>query len=461
MSTAFKSLCIVFVVFSLVSCNQQQQPNLAELAPTPPMGWNSFDSYGVYLYEEAAFENLEAFAEKLAPHGYEYFVIDAGWFGEYKLQKGSRFSAEKFARDVAINKYGILQPSHVYFPNGFKPLIDRCHELGLKFGLHLMRGIPREAYRENTPIEGTPYFARDIADVADTCHWNNQNYGVNMDAPGAQEFYNSVVNEIASWGVDFIKYDDIIPHPDEVEAVAKAVQQCDRPIVLSLSPGSDIDIANIDFFKKANMVRITHDIWDDQDGIDECFAAWRKWGGLEEPGFWIDMDMIPFGQLQLMSPPHPDPSKTIWEKGDPPLCGEGVQRWCRLSKAQMITFITMRALAASPLMMGGDLPSLDEFSLKLLTNKEMIECNQNGVMGELVYDQNSIEIWQAPEKETQNGWIGIFNRSEKPSTFQLSPEMVGLNADYAINNIWADNVVALPNDFQIEPNGAVFLSYTL
>ncbi|GAJ11976.1 unnamed protein product, partial [marine sediment metagenome] len=131
------------LVFTLLlsSCNSKApETKPVKLAQTPPMGWNSFNSYGVYLHEEAAMANLEAFAKKLKPHGYEYFVIDAGWFGEFKLQEGTIYPAEKHAVRLNINENGLLQPSLTYFPNGLQPIIDRCHELGLKFGIHLMRG---------------------------------------------------------------------------------------------------------------------------------------------------------------------------------------------------------------------------------------------------------------------------------------------------------------------------------
>ena len=134
-------------------------------------------------------ENLEAMAEKLKPYGYEYFVIDNGWFGEYKLKPGTLFPAEKHASDIRINEYGYFMPSEAYFPNGLKPIADRCHELGLKFGLHLMRGIPRKAYDLDLPIKGTPYTARDIAntDKAENCTWCKYCYAVDMTKPGAQE----------------------------------------------------------------------------------------------------------------------------------------------------------------------------------------------------------------------------------------------------------------------------------
>ncbi|MHC4118332.1 MAG: glycoside hydrolase family 27 protein [Planctomycetota bacterium] len=441
-------------------------PRAEMLAPTPPMGWNSFNSYGVYLHEKAAFENLEAMAEKLRPAGYEYFVIDNGWFGEYALQPGTMYAAEKHAHDVNINEYGLFQPSKCYFPNGLKPIIDRCHKLGLKFGVHLMRGVPRKAVELNLPIEGTRYRAGDIVDKdpARNCKWCAYCYGVDMSKPGAQEFYNSLISQLAGWGIDFIKYDDIVPYPKEIEAVAKAIKRCGRPIVLSLSPGGKVDPDHIDSFKTANMLRVTPDIWDTQEDIDKCFDAWRKWQGKEQPGFWIDMDMIALGKLQLMSPPgkNPDPMS----KGDIALAGRGTMRWSQLDPAQMRTFMTLRALSASPLMMGGDLPTLDDLSLRLITDPDVVACNQNGVMGSLVHIDGDIETWSVRRRGAAGeGWIGVFNRGESASVVPISAKSLGLPADrsFSCADIWNGCVVVVGpgqrRHADIPAHGVLFLRY--
>ena len=433
------------------------------LAQTPPMGWNSFDSYGVYLHEQAALANLEAMAEKLLPHGYEYFVIDNGWFGEYTLQKDTIFPAEKHAHDIRINEYGHFLPSEVYFPNGLKALSERCHALGLKFGVHLMRGIPRKAYEMDLPIKGTRYTARDIANTNpdENCNWCHYCYAVDMSKPGAQEWYDSLIEHISSMGVDLIKYDDIVAHPDEVEAVAKAIAKTGKPILLSLSPGNKIDPDAIDFFRMSNMVRVTPDVWDEQKYIDLCFEAWRKWQGKEQAGFWIDMDMIPFGQLQLMSPPSSDGTKTVMDKGDVALAGKGVRRMCQLNNDQMETFITMRAMAASPLMMGGDLPTLDEFSLRLITDADMLACNQNGVMGSLIYEDNGVEVWKTEKRgSTQGAWIATFNRSEVVKSFILNAAKLGLEEGPSISlrNIWEEGKLGLNELVEIPAKGVIFIA---
>jgi hypothetical protein len=439
-------------------------PAVEPLAATPPMGWNSFDSYGVYLHEDAAMANLEAMAEKLKPHGYEYFVVDNGWFGEYRLRVGSIYPAEKHAHDIHINEFGHFLPSEVYFPGGLERISDRCHELGLKFGVHLMRGIPRKAHALNLPIKGTAYTARDVADTdpAENCSWCHYCYAVDMSKPGAQDWYDGLIQHIADMGVDFIKYDDIVPHPDEVAAVAKAIRKTGKPIVLSLSPGNEVDPNAISVFKQANMLRVTEDVWDEQRYIDRCFQAWRKWQGREQPGFWIDMDMIPFGRLQLMSPPEIDGGNGAADTLEVALAGKGTTRWSRLTKPQMDTFITMRALAASPLMMGGDLPTLDDHSLQRITHPEMIACNQNGVMGALMLDEHGLETWMARKKETADeGWIGVFNRRDREAAFELTPRRLGLDTTgYRLDDIWSGSEAVWGRSVKLSAHGALFLKFT-
>jgi len=436
----------------------------SKLAQTPPLGWNSFDSYGVYLHEEAAYANLEAMAELLKPHGYEYFVIDNCWFGEYELQEGTRFPAEKHAHDIRINEFGHFLPSKVYFPNGLDGIAARAKELDLKLGIHLMRGIPRKAYELDLPIKGTEYTARDIADTNPevNCTWCTYCYAVDMSKPGAQEWYDGLIQHIVDMGVEMIKYDDIVPYPLEVEAVAKAIAKTGEPILLSLSPGNLVDPNALESFQKANMLRVTQDVWDEQKYIDDCFAAWRKWQGKERPGFWIDMDMIPFGQLQLMSPPSQDESKSVMSKGDVALAGKGVTRQSQLTRPQMRTFITMRALAASPLMMGGDLPTLDDYSLKLITDPDMLACNQNGVMGSLVYEGDQVETWKTDKQGAMGGgWIGVFNRSDADNTVILSDELLGLAEaeNYDLRAVWAERELAVGESVVIPPNGVIFVVF--
>lgn len=453
------------LVITLMAIAPANVPANQPIAPKPPLGWNSFDSYGVYLHEKAALANLEAMGEHLAPYGYEYFVIDNGWFGEYVLKPGTLYPLEKHASDVRINEFGHVIASKTYFPGGLKPIIDRCHELGLKFGIHMMRGIPRKAYDQNLPIKGTPYRARDIADTnpKNNCTWCLYNYGVDMTKPGAQEWYDGLIQHLADMGVDMIKYDDIVPFPAEVEAVAKAIAKTGKPILLSLSPGGQVDPAAIKSFQMAHMLRVTKDVWDEAHYLDECFDAWGKWTGKQADNFWIDMDMVPFGQLLMMSP-------EIEVAGDDNeaavrLAGKGYRRWQQFSQDQMFTFITLRALSASPLMIGGDLPTLDGFSLRLLTDPDMLACNQNGVMGKLVSAQDGIEVWMTPEKRRPDkGWIGVFNRTDVVKRVTLDKSFLGLTKNATLTNIWRGRkqhklTSASAIEIDINPDGVLFLRY--
>jgi alpha-galactosidase len=455
--------CLIAVLFSLPVDLTSAEPT--PIAAKPPLGWNSFDSYGVYLHEKAAMENLEAMAKHLEPYGYEYFVIDNGWFGEYKLKPDTLYPLEKHASDVRLNEHGHVIASKTYFPGGLKPIIDRCHELGLKFGIHMMRGIPRKAYDMNITVKGTSYKARDIADTnpQNNCTWCTYNYGVDMSKPGAQEWYDGLIQHLADMGVNMIKYDDIVPYPAEVEAVSKAIKKTGKPILLSLSPGGNVPPDAIKSFQMAQMLRVTQDVWDQAHYLDDCFEAWAKWTGKEGENFWIDMDMIPFGQLLMMSPGK----ELQGDDGDNAvrLAGHGYRRWSQFSQDQMFTFITLRALSASPLMVGGDLPTMDGFSLRLLTDPDMLACNQNGVMGKRVSSQDGIEVWKTPQKGKKvEGWVGIFNRSTRLKTVALTPEFLDLKLGTKLIDIWKGRKehkasISSPVAIDINPDGVLFLRY--
>lgn len=429
------------------------------LTPKPPLGWNSFDSYGLHINQEESMANLEAFARRLKPAGYEYFVIDAGWYNEYNLVPGTTNPTTKKPFDSRLDEYGRFIPSKTYFSNGIKPIADRAHALGLKFGIHIMRGIPRKAVKLNTPILGTKYRAADIADVNSICPWSDLNYGIDMTKPGAQEYYDSWIKMLADWGVDFIKADDITAYPEEIKAVARAIANTGRPIAYSLSPGGNTDRAKINAYLESNMLRTTKDIWDNRESLDRAFAAWKAWGDYEVPkGFWLDLDMIPFGHLLVK---FGTPAANGQESA---LMGQGRERMSKLTEDQKYTFITMRALAASPLFMGGDLPTSDDFSFKLITDPEMLRCNQNGVHGSQIYAADGIEVWHAPEAgKPASGWLGIFNRGTAAKSVNLTAAQLGLAKmeKLKVRDVWKNQNLKMSDAmrFDIGADGVVFLRY--
>ncbi len=437
------------------------------MLPKPPAGWNSFDSFGGYLHETAAFEQLEAFKAKLAPHGYEYFVVDIGWYGEYSLKTGSLFpdpTKYKHAPDLNLDAYGRPIPSKVYWPNGFSALIRKTHEYGLKFGLHLMRGIPRKAVELNLPILGSEATAADIANQGSTCPWCHYNFGIDMTKAGAQAYYDSLFALMAEWEVDFLKVDDITAFPDEVLAVADAIDKTGRPMALSLSPGGDTDPAAIQVYRRADMLRITKDIWDDVESIQRSFPAWEFWQSYTEPGFWPDLDMIPFGKLQTMSlEPNPE---DLPEGLNPNLTGKGWARECELDLTARQTFITQRALSATPLMLGGDIGSLSEDDLSLITHPSMIACNQNGVSAKRIQMRGDLFVYRADHREELGkGWLGLFNRNPDGGTekIQLSPSRIGLPPETKLYDVWAENDLGILRDaplVTIPRNGCTFIEFS-
>ena len=224
--------------------------NKNDFAPLPPMGWNSYDYYDTTVDEARVRANAGYMAAHLKEYGWEYVVVDIQWYAHGAGSMRDRYQYIPFSA-LEMDKYSRLLPDPERFPSsaegaGFKPLADYVHSLGLKFGIHIMRGIPRQAAHAHTPVKDCDVTAADIADPSSICGWNPDMYGVRNCAEG-QAYYDSLLELYASWGVDYIKCDDICntniyPHNPysarhEIEMLSRAIQRCGRPIVLSLSPG--------------------------------------------------------------------------------------------------------------------------------------------------------------------------------------------------------------------------------
>jgi len=458
----FLYLSLLVIPFKLEAQKNEKKVKtfISELAPTPPMGFNSFDSYLVYLHADISHKLIDVMAEKYLPFGYNYFVIDDGWQVDQELYEGTYYPKKRIGTTIDGN--GLIEPCKTYFPNGMKSVIDHAHQKGLKFGLWLIRGIPRIAVEKNLPIKGTKYTARDIVDTTSICVWKAQNYGVDMSKPGAQEYYNSLIDKLASWGVDFIKVDDIVPNPKEFLAIIKAIENGGHKITVSLSPGDAHSKTFLPYYKQANMLRITGDVWDNQKSIDKGFRLWEEYAGTEGNGFWPDMDMIPFGDLKVVVPDFI--GKTEKDK----------RHYCSFTKPQQETFITQRALAASPLFIGGNILTMDDYSYSLLTNKDMLACNQNGVMGVNIYRKDSIEVWFTGKKDDPTkGWVGIFNRNAVDSSVTLTKFDLGLREfvrsydlvenkhAFKLKDIWnnMEFIMDKPQQFKVSANGVVFYEF--
>jgi hypothetical protein len=391
----------------------------AKLAPTPPMGWNSWDAYGFTLTETEYKANAEVLAQ-IKDAGWTYAIVDMGWYMAKPL-------GEKTAdQDHQLDANGRVIPAVNLFPSaangaGFKPLADWAHAKGLKFGIHIMRGIPKEAVAKDMPIEGTSYRTSEAADVADTCSWNDGYYGVKDNAAG-QAYYDSAMKLYASWNVDYIKIDCIADHPykgTEIRQVHDAIKKTGRDIVLSLSPGPTNISHAAEVDKYAELWRIADDQWDGWDfkpadwpnGILTGFRKLAEWHAYAKPGSWPDADMLPFGSLT----PHP---------------GWGEPRPSRLTPDETRTWFSLWAVARSPLMLGANLTKMDASLKALVTSKNVIAVNQTAWESYPVegLKQTDARIWVAltgsREKPVAN--VAAFNLSDKPMTVTATWKDLGV-----------------------------------
>jgi alpha-galactosidase len=441
-------------VFLLILINC---PNL--LCQKPYMGFNSYDSYSVYLNQETARKLIDVMAEKYLPSGYEYFVIDYGWYTEYVIDPKTKLPIKSSGTHYNLDRYGLPEPSKIYFSEGIKFLADYAHKKGLKIGLHLMRGALKQAIKEKCTVKGTSIPIKDIVDTMSICTWSSMSYGVDMSRQGAYEYYKSLIDKLASWGIDFIKFDDLTGMPKEIDAIVKAIKSNGKQIVLSLSPGEDTKLEYLPYYEKCNILRVTSDVWDNQRSIDNGFTAMKIFQGRGFSGFWPDLDMISLGPLEVN-----DPAGKLGT-------GRG-KRMSMLDKDQAYTFITQRAIFASPLIIGGDMLTMDDFTYKLLTNKDMISCNQNSVTGFLTYDKDSILVFNTPARDNPSrGWIAVFNCRDRSNTVSLKksdfgfffnrPELQVLLKDYQLRDIWNQKEYSLKNSLQltIPGHGVMFAEY--
>jgi hypothetical protein len=331
-------------------------------------------------------------------------------------------------------------------------------------------------------VHGTDIRAQDIGDPTSICPWSNSHYGINMYKPGAQAYYDDWIALLASYDVDFIKADDMVPHPREIKAVIDAIAKTGRPIVLSLSPGDVWKDEHLDAYRLAGMVRITRDIHDRPGDIDAGFDNWLRFSQLIEdpasPGVWPDLDMIPFGRIWIgmsdggarrgrgragTGPASRAANSPTAQVVAPVATQPG--RASRYTAAEKRTFITQRAMAASPLFISGSLLHMEPEEVRLLTDPQMIACNQNGVVGRRVWAADGIEVWRTPRRDQENeGWIGVFNRNAQARPLELSVQQLGLesNTTYSLRDIWQSREAALVNgaiEVNISGNDVCFLKY--
>lgn len=408
-----------------------------EVALKPPTGWNSFDAYDCRINESEFIATVDFMEKNLLKHGWEYAVVDYCWFnddpGNWNNPRRRfghpdiRMKEDGTPLDTLVmDEFGRVLPSVKRFPSakggaGFKGLADYVHSKGMKFGIHIMRGIPREAYYNNLPIKGTKYKAKDIGEPWDTCNWQNNFFGVDASKPGAQEYYNSLFELYAEWGVDFIKADDMMYppyHKGEIELISKAIANCGRPMVLSLSCGEAPLSQAHHVSEYAHMWRVSADFWDNWTSLHHNFDLLNAWSPFIKPGHWPDADMLPIGMLSLNNRPH------------------GQERMSKFTPEEHFTLMTLWSIARSPLMLGADLLQKTEGILPFLTNDEVLAVNQYSTDNRQVYKDENYAVWIATEPNTKNRYVALFNLSSEQRVVKFNLEVEQLRGGFKVRDLW-------------------------
>jgi len=395
------------------------------------MGWNSWDCYGASVTEEEVRANALYLATHLKASGWEYVVVDIQWY-----EPGANSSLYRKYVPLAMDEWSRLIPAPNRFPSaaggrGFRPLSDYVHDLGLKFGIHIMRGIPRQAAHADTPVLGSSAGARCISHPNSICPWNTDMYGVDPSAPGAQQYYDSLFTLYASWGVDYIKVDDIAAsrlygmHLAEIELIRRAIDACGRPMVLSLSPGpAPVERAD-DFIRLSNLWRITDDFWDRWELLHGMFERCEAWYPSCGPGHWPDCDMLPLGHIGIRS-----------------VDGGGADRLTRFTPDEQRTMMSLWSIFHSPLMLGCELRDLDDWTRSLITNPEVLALHRGGAPGRPVAREAETVTWLAgpgpagPGSDSGGVVAALFNLSNTARTVRTALDSLGFSGTCTVHNLW-------------------------
>jgi len=436
-----KRIILGISMLALISCAVNKKENrtafavgeFKEWAQTPPMGWNSWDCYGPTVEEHEVKANADYMAEKLKEYGWEYVVVDIRWFVENDKAGGYNQTDPRYVLD----EYGRYQPAVNRFPSakdgkGFKELSDYVHSKGLKFGIHIMRGIPKVAVEKKLPIKGAEGVTADqIYSTELQCRWLRDNYTIVAGRPGAQEYYNSIINMYADWGVDFIKVDDLSRpyHTAEVEMIRKAIDNCGRKIVLSTSPGETPVSEAQHVSANANMWRMVDDVWDTWRHLTHLMDVAASWYSYISPT-WPDCDMIPLGRISI--------------RGE-----RGQDRMTRLTPDEQISLMTFFTIFRSPLIFGGDLPSNDDFTLSLLTNKEVLKMHREGTDVRQIFHKDQQVAITSRNPNTNEVYLALFNIDDaKEQAISVALSDLGLNGDCEVTELWSGkNVGKTSNTF--------------
>lgn len=411
-------LAVVSLLSGAVAPTAQGQT--AGLAQKPYLGWSSWSLESTnfpgvnptgpasWLTEQHILEQTDLVASKLKSHGYEYVNIDAGWLGGF----------DSYARPTV---------NTTSFPDGIKFVADHVHGKGLKLGAYLAIGLDLRAYNSgNTPIYGTTTcHTKDLVypDLRTTNGWNTS-YKIDYSNQCGQAYANSIADQLAGWGVDFLKMDGVGPgsfqggeNYDNTEDVAvwnKALKQTGRPIQFVISWALSHNQAAV-WKANTNGWRIDTDV--------ECYCntlvTWdnsvkQRWNDVVQ---WI-----------------PDAGPGHWNNLDSLDVGSGAMDG--LTEAERQSYMTLWAIEAAPLYAGDDLSKLDSYGLSLLTNDEVIAVDQAGVPAKPVSQSTDQQVW-SNRNEDGSYTVALFNLGSAPASVTANWNDIGITGKAAVRDLWS------------------------
>lgn len=391
------------------------------LGQTPYMGWSSWSlestnasGYGTsWLTEANVKTQADALHQKLQGSGYQYINIDAGWWMDYSW-------------NPTFDSFGRPAPFPGRFPDGIAAVADYVHHYGLKLGIYYGAGLDFAAYNNNYPIYGTNCHTQDIAvqPLTKTNGWQGA-YAIDYNKPCAQAYINSIANQFASWGVDFMKLDGVTPgsfnngasstdNRSDVQAWSQALFQTGRPIQFVLSWSLDHDFVHT-WQQNSNGWRIDTDVecycktlvtWD--NSVKQRFTDVVPWISAAKPGGWNNLDSLDVGVGSM----------------------DG------LTNDERQTYTTLWAIEAAPLYSGDDLTKLDSYGLSLLTNEEAIAIDQAGHPARPVSLSSNQQVWYAKNADGSYT-VALFNLDNTPQSVTANWSDLGFVGKAHVRDVWA------------------------
>jgi MYXO-CTERM domain-containing protein len=381
------------------------------LGQTPLMGWTSWSHFKKGINEKVIQGQADAMATRLKAFGYTYLNLDSGW-RDYN-------NWDPNGREI---------PDPRKFPSGLAALATYVHGKGLNLGIYLHPGMdlgPNSPYELNTPILGSTAHAQDISNMAVWGNTDKTAYKIDLTKPGATEYIQSYANLVASWGIDYIKFDFVGPggglvpadNRDEMKQWLMALQNTppgSRPVWIELSNG--LSFAYVaDWKMVANGWRIDGDI---ESGAMGTLTTWNavarrfvdapKWASSAGPGGWNDFDALPLGM------------------GD----GDG------LTVDERQTTMTLWAIGCSPLILGADLTNLDPGDFALITNPEVIAVDQAGRVATPVSNDPALQVWRARNADGSYT-VALFNLGATAAMVTATWTAVGVQGPALVRDLFS------------------------